>query len=54
MDAELKGDSPLQCVMQRVISHNVPHMTARKVVIHRSGGYERLKLEPLTVPAPNA
>ncbi|XXF78391.1 medium chain dehydrogenase/reductase family protein [Myxococcaceae bacterium GXIMD 01537] len=27
-------------------------MTGRKVVIHRPGGYERLELEPLTVPTP--
>jgi NADPH:quinone reductase-like Zn-dependent oxidoreductase len=29
-------------------------MTARKVVIHRPGGYERLTLEPLTIPTPKA
>jgi NADPH:quinone reductase-like Zn-dependent oxidoreductase len=29
-------------------------MTARKVVIHRPGGYERLTFEPLVVPVPKA
>lgn len=29
-------------------------MKARKVVIHRSGGYERLVIEPLAVPTPKA
>lgn len=29
-------------------------MTARKVVIHRSGGYEKLQLEPMAVPVPKA
>ncbi|MDY7226363.1 synaptic vesicle VAT-1 family membrane protein [Hyalangium rubrum] len=29
-------------------------MTARKVLIHRAGGYERLTLEPLAVPVPKA
>jgi NADPH:quinone reductase-like Zn-dependent oxidoreductase len=29
-------------------------MTARKVVIHRPGGYERLTLEPLAIPTPKA
>jgi NADPH:quinone reductase-like Zn-dependent oxidoreductase len=29
-------------------------MTARKVVIHRPGGYERLSLEPIGIPMPKA
>jgi len=37
-----------------VIGHNVARMTARKVVIHRPGGYEQLTLEPLAIPLPKA
>jgi NADPH:quinone reductase-like Zn-dependent oxidoreductase len=46
----MKDDS----VSQRVIGHNGPRMTARKVVIPRPGGYERLTLEPLVIPTPKA
>lgn len=36
------------------VRHDGVHLTARKVVIHRPGGYERLVLESLNVPVPGA